>query len=580
VSADTRPSRLAQVTPLLAALLAVAVLIGYVRTGFLLDDAFLLARAAHRFSFEVLDFALRTTDYRIHLWVHEDPVVFHFFRPLCSLSLWIEHRFWGTSAWGYHLMNVILHLGNAWMLWRLAIRCGLGRGTALLGAFAWALSIQTIPSAGWISGRTEVLWCSCMLIAIHALLRWRDGGGARWFGASLVASGLAACAKESGLVTPLLGLLTVWQSGLARPGEPSRALTPWRATLIILPAAVVLGVRLATIGFSLPPEPYVDVPRSVLDLLWTTVKPALYLSAGYLSLPLSHWGPLEWMHTHPWSLAVILPVGILATVVLGQAAGKSSLLLWLGWFAIALLPVMPVRPTSLYLYVPMMGLTMMVASAFQRSRQVAFAAWLVLTATVGGGAHLFTQQYIAEEWRTSSFQLATVHRLLETRGATRLVTIDTPVWLYALPAAIEMKSPRLRFDTWFVNFKPSLNAVEGSSVQWRNDLELEITAPPGGFLHSVFERFLAFGGAPPERPNPAPQPVEVAIEGPRTNPQRLVVSFMDTSIRDSTLIVRFTREGIQQVAPLAPPVSGRPVPEPAGGLRAGPSASDKRGPGA
>jgi len=223
VSADTRPSRLAQVAPVLAALLAVAVLIGYVRTGFLLDDAFLLARAAHRFSFEVLDFALRTTDYRIHLWVHEDPVVFHFFRPLCSLSLWIEHRFWGTNAWGYHLTNVILHLANAWMLWRLAIRCGLGRGTALLGALAWALSIQTIPSAGWISGRTEVLWCSCMLIAIHALLRWRDGGGARWFGASLVASGLAACAKESGLVTPLLGLLTVWQSGLARPGEPSRA---------------------------------------------------------------------------------------------------------------------------------------------------------------------------------------------------------------------------------------------------------------------------------------------------------------------------------------------------------------------
>ncbi len=286
------------------------------------------------------------------------------------------------------------------------------------------------------------------------------------------------------------------------------------------------------------------------------------------------------MHTHPWSLAVILPVGILATVVLGRAAGKSSLLLWLGWFAIALLPVMPVRPTSLYLYVPMMGLTMLVASAYRRSRRVAFGDWLAISAMVGGGAHLFTQQYIAEEWRTSSVQLATVNRLLEARGATRLVTIDTPVWLYALPAAIEMKSPRLRFDTWFVNFKPHLNAVEGSSVRWRNDLELEITAPPGGFLHSVFERFLAFGGAPPERPNPATQPVEVAIEGPRTNPQLLVVTFKDTSTRDSALIVRFTRDGIQLVEPLAPPVSGQHDPEPAGGSRAGPSAGGKRGAGA
>ncbi len=580
MSVDTRPRSLAHYAPLLVALLAVAVLIGYVRAGLLLDDSFLLARAGHRFSLEVLDFALRTTDYRIHLWVHQDPVVFQFFRPLCSLSLWIERRIWDTHVWGYHLTNVILHLSNAWMLWRLAIRFGLRRGTALLGAFAWALSLQAIPAAGWISGRTEVLWCSCALIATHALLRWHDGGGSRWFAASLVASGLAACAKESGLVTPLLGLLAVWYSGLGRPGEPTRALTPRRVALIILPALVVVGVRLASIGFSLPPEPYVDVPRNALDALWTTVKPALYLSAGYLSLPLSHWGPLEWMHTHPWSLAVILPVGILATVVLGQAAGKSSLLLWLGWFAIALLPVMPVRPTSLYLYVPMMGLTMLVASAYQRSRQVAFGVWLAIAAMVGGGANLFTQQYIAEEWRTSSVQLATVNRLLEARGATRLVTIDTPVWLYALPAAIEMKSPRLRFDTWFVNFKPSLNAVEGSSVQWRSELKLEITAPPGGFLHSVFERFLAFGGAPPERPNPATQPVEVAIEGPRTNPQLLVVTFKDTSIRDSALIVRFTRDGIQLVEPLAPPVSGQHDPEPASGSRTGPSAGGKRGAGA
>jgi hypothetical protein len=170
-------------------------------------------------------------------------------------------------------------------------------------------------------------------------------------------------------------------------------------------------------------------------------------------------------------------------------------------------------------------------------------------------------------------QLDAVDRWLEARGATRLVTIDTPVWLYALPATIEMRSPELRFDTWFVNFRPRLNALEGSSVRWRNDLELEITAPPGGFLHSVFEQFLAFGGSPPERPDPVTQPVEVAIEGPRTNPQRLVVRFKDASIRDSALIVRFTRNGIRLVDPAAPSASGRHVPRPAGEPGAGPSAS-------
>lgn len=571
MSTESMRGRLVQHAPLMAALLAMAVLCGYARTGFLLDDSFLLARASHRSGFDVLDFVLSTTDYRIHLWVHQDPVVFRFFRPLCSLSLWIERQIWDTNAWGYHLTNVILHLANAWMLWRLAVRCGLRRGPALLGASAWALSIHVIPAAGWISGRTEVLWCSCALIATLALLRWRDGGGSAWFGASLVASGLAACAKESGLVTPLLGLLAVrWSASRGSEG-PLREIDPRRVALIVLPAVIVLGMRLATIGISLPPEPYRDVPHSLLEAMWTALKPALYLSAGYLSLPLSHWGPLEWMHTHPWSLAAIVPVGILATVLLGQAAGRSSLLLWLGWFAAALLPVMPVRPTSLYLYVPMMGLAMLVAAAFQRSRQATLAAWLVISGMVGGGAHLFTQRYIAGVWRTSRGQVDTIDRWIQQRGATRLVTIDTPVWLYGLPAAVEMESPALRFDTWFVNFKPRLDAVEGSSVRWRNDLQLEITAPPGGFLHSVFERFLAFGGAPQEHRDHAHQPLEVAIEGPRTNPQRLVVTFRDASVRDSALIVRFTRDGLRTVEPVAPPVSDHLVPDHAGGTRAGPN---------
>ena len=59
-----------------------------------------------------------------------------------------------TTMYGrYHLTNVVLHLANGWMLWQLAIRCGLHRGTALLGATAWTLSIQVIPAAGTL--RTE-----------------------------------------------------------------------------------------------------------------------------------------------------------------------------------------------------------------------------------------------------------------------------------------------------------------------------------------------------------------------------------------------------------------------------------------
>jgi hypothetical protein len=156
------------------------------------------------------------------------------------------------------------------------------------------------------------------------------------------------------------------------------------------------------------------------------------------------------------------------------------------------------------------------------------------------------------------------------------VAVDTPVWLYALPAAIELDSPELRFDTWYLNFRPRLDAVETSSVRWRSALELEVTAPPGGFLLSTFERFMAFGAAPPDRPEPEPRPVRVASEGPRANPQRLVVTFQDASVRDSALIVRFTRDGIRRIEPVASPVTGHHAPDLARGARAEPSADSTR----
>src|SRR5215471_13287231 len=546
-----------------ATLLAALVLCGYLRTGLLLDDSFLLARASHRFGLEALDYALRTADHRIRLWVHPEPVAFEFFRPLSMLSLWIERRIWGPNIWGYHASNLVLHLANAWMLSRLAARCGLGEARALLGALAWALSIQVIPAAGWISGRTEVLWGTCALLSVHTLVRWRDGGGHAWFVASFVAATLAACAKESGLVAPLLALLVVRRAGSPPAASSATVVTPERVVLILLPPVVVMGVRLATIGMRLPPEPYLDVPHGFTSALWTAAKPGLYLGAGYLSLPLSHWGPLEWIHDHPWSLALLLPSALACTVALGRVVGRASLVLWLGWFVVALLPVMPIRPTSLYLYVPMMGLTMLIAAALEQRRNAAFAAWLVVTLIVGAGSHLFVQGFIARVWQRTETEVATVERWVRDRGATRLLTIDTPVWHYALPAAIELDSPDLRFETWFVNFKPRLDSVAASAVRWRTPLSLVITAPAGGFLQSTYERFLAFGGVPSDRGPTVEGPVDITIEGPRISPERLVVTFRDAAARDSTLIVRFGHDALRMVEPppgVARPLAGAGVP--------------------
>jgi hypothetical protein len=218
----------------------------------------------------------------------------------------------------------------------------------------------------------------------------------------------------------------------------------------------------------------------------------------------------------------------------------------MGWFVGALLPVMPIRPTSLYLYMPLVGLALLIGAAYQRSRRRVFAVWLMLWIVIGCAGNLFTQRYLARAWRVSNAQVATLERWIRARGARRLVTIDTPVLQYALPAAIALRAPDLRFETWYVNFVPRLDRRVTSRLAWRGDRVLEITAGPEGFLGSQFERFLAFGGSPFERHASAgPVVVELADRSP--NPRRLRVSFADAASRDETLIVQFVQDTLSIV---------------------------------
>lgn len=75
--------------------------------------------------------------------------------PVLHTAFWIEHRLWGDAVRGYHLANIILHVGSAWMLAAIVRRLGL-RG-AWLAAFLFALHPVCVESVAWISEQKNTL---------------------------------------------------------------------------------------------------------------------------------------------------------------------------------------------------------------------------------------------------------------------------------------------------------------------------------------------------------------------------------------------------------------------------------------
>src|ERR1039457_4799752 len=75
--------------------------------------------------------------------------------PVLHSALWAEHRLWGDSALGYHLVDVLLQLGAVRRLY--GVLRPLSVAVALLGASVFALHPVCVETVAWISEQKSTL---------------------------------------------------------------------------------------------------------------------------------------------------------------------------------------------------------------------------------------------------------------------------------------------------------------------------------------------------------------------------------------------------------------------------------------
>ena len=137
--------------------------------------------------------------------------------PVLHSAFWVEHRLWGDTLLGYHLVNVLLHATSCLLLARLVRRLwSLGSGPALpagadwLAALILALHPVCVESVAWVSEQKNALSLVFYLAAALAFLRFHETRSRVAYAGALLAFVLALLSKSVTATLPAALLVALW----------------------------------------------------------------------------------------------------------------------------------------------------------------------------------------------------------------------------------------------------------------------------------------------------------------------------------------------------------------------------------
>jgi Flp pilus assembly protein TadD len=312
----------------------------------------------------------------------------HHWHPLTWLSHMTDCQFFGLNPGWHHLSSVFFHMANTLLLFLVFRRL---TGAPLRSAFVaalFALHPLHVEPVAWVADRKDVLSAFFWMLAMLAYVRYAERPAFMRYIVVIIAFILGLMAKPMVVTLPfVLLLLDYWplerfefgQPRRERPREKRKGLDARYQSRPVLRLAWEKGLFFLIVGASAVVTILVMHHESVLTLKLSRLWPTGGLMADTLINYVAYIAKTVW----PLKLAVPYPEADLLPVwqIVGAfllLSGISSLVIWqrrerpyllVGWlwYLITLLPVIglvkagPHQMADRYVYIPLVGLFVMVA---------------------------------------------------------------------------------------------------------------------------------------------------------------------------------------------------------------------------
>ncbi|HWO14039.1 MAG TPA: hypothetical protein VNN80_31260, partial [Polyangiaceae bacterium] len=333
-------------------------------------------------------------------WWADPEARLAFFRPLSSITHFLDHRLWPSQPLLMHLHSL------AWYGALIAVvavtyrRLGLSRRSAGLALLLFAIDDAHAPLVGWVANRNAIIALCLALPALVVHHRQRRAGFEHgvWLGPLLLAAGL--CAGEGALC--VLAYLVAYAACL--DGGPWHA----RWGSLVPYALVVVGWKLCCISWGYGASGsglYVDPLADPIGFARAACERFPVLGLGLFFGPFADFWELypllaPWLRVSVLALALVA-LGLLALLLRPLLRRDARLAFWATGSVACLLLMCATFPHDRLLLAPGVGGMVVVAALLQAgwARRARFGAQLAALALAA--VHVVAAPLLAP-WRAAN----------------------------------------------------------------------------------------------------------------------------------------------------------------------------------